>query len=149
MLPLLTLLACSCATNDVTDDTTSEQDTDVTPIGPTADALEIGPGISEHTIEQTIGSADETRYFSVSAPDDYSDESNYPVLFILHGNASGDPQVLPEKGMLNAVASLVDDNKLVAIAPRGFDNCWQLGPENSSATTAEEVAFIEGLIQQI
>ena len=51
--------------------------------------------------------------------------------------------------MLNAVASLVDDNKLVAIAPRGFDNCWQLGPENSSATTAEEVAFIEGLIQQI
>jgi hypothetical protein len=41
---------------------------------------------------------------------------------------------------------LVESNQFVAIAPRGYDNCWQLGPENSDATVEEETAFIDTLV---
>jgi poly(3-hydroxybutyrate) depolymerase len=146
---VLSFVVAGCEGVDASLVDTDEKTEVVTDTGPSPEPLGLAAGVNEYTLEQEINGVAASRYFTVATPPGFSAESSYPVVFVFHGNAAGNLDAEPEKGILNAVSGLVDDDQFVAILPRGYDNCWQLGYEASEATTEEETAFVETLVARL
>lgn len=130
---------------DTDDDVVTDTDQDP---GVEIDPLEMMAGVTDGTWTQTIGGSDQVRHFTISVPDSIDTSSPKPIVFLFHGNAAANPDARPEQGMIMSVDALVSAGEFVAIAPRGVDNAWQLGPESSSATTEEELIFFEYLLER-
>lgn len=107
------------------------------------------PGSNTVDLTQEINGAIENRRLYIDTPDDLDASNNLPVLFVFHGNAAGNPNAMPALGTMNAYANLVDEGQFVGVYPAGFDNCWQLGSEMSAASTADEVDFIEKIMNSL
>ena len=77
LLILLTLVGTACSPDSdptTPPDTDDTQDTDDTDPPAGSSGLDIQPGVVEHTDTQSIGGEDKERYFSISAPDDFSEQ---------------------------------------------------------------------------
>ena len=107
------------------------------------------PGSNTIDLTQEINGTIENRRLYIDTPDDLDASQSLPVLFVFHGNAAGNPAAMPALGTMNAYAALVDEGQFVGVYPAGFDNCWQLGSEMSAASTADEVDFIEKIMNSL
>ena len=116
---------------------------------PMAEPLTLAPGQNELTWQQMVNGSMATRTFIVNTPPDFDATQSYPVVFVFHGNAGGNPNATPHQGLVSATNEMVQDKEFIAVMPQGYDNCWQLGPENSNATTQDEMDFVAMMVSRL
>jgi poly(3-hydroxybutyrate) depolymerase len=116
---------------------------------PMVEPFTLTPGENELTWQQMVNGSMATRNFIVNTPPDFDATQNYPVVFVFHGNAGGNPTATPHQGLVSATNEMVQDKEFIAVMPQGYDNCWQLGPENSNATTQDEMDFVAMIISRL
>ncbi|MBL92214.1 MAG: hypothetical protein CMH56_10460 [Myxococcales bacterium] len=126
--------------------TTSQTDAGQPPM---AEPLTLTAGQNELTWQQMVNGSMATRNFIVNTPPDFDATQNYPVVFVFHGNAGGNPNATPHQGLVSATNEMVQDKEFIAVMPQGYDNCWQLGPENSNATTQDEMDFVAMMVSRL
>lgn len=103
---------------------------------------EIPAGESSFTIPQTIDGVVEDRPVYIRAPSVTDPNQQYPLLFYFHGNG-GNGMSYFNNGSLNTI---IDSENVIGIYPQGFNNAWNLGPEN---TNADELEFIDLLMAEL
>lgn len=99
-------------------------------------------GISTFMITQEIDGVMEERPITVRAPNVIDPTINYPLLFAFHGNG-GVGASFANNGELNTI---INNENVIGIYPQGFNNAWNLGPEN---TNADDIAFVDSIMQYL
>lgn len=104
--------------------------------------LELPAGETTLSIQQVIDGVTENRPVYVRAPTNIVVGQQYPLLFYFHGSG-GNANAYFNNGSLNTI---IDTEGVIGIYPQGFNNVWNLGPENSNA---DDLAFIDLVMTEL
>ncbi len=92
---------------------------------------------------------DYERSFEIYIPKDYSDNFNYPLVFILHGGGG------TAKGLIRTTNSrfnqLADQHRFIAVYPNGVEKSWNDGARDTVGVARKlninDVGFFEKMIE--
>ncbi len=99
-------------------------------------------GTTTLDIPQSIDGIIEDRPVYIQAPSNILTTQQYPVLFYFHGNGGNASQFLNNPSL----NTIIENEGVIGIYPQGFNNAWNLGPEN---TNADEMEFMDLLFAEL
>ena len=126
--------------SEPSDEPTSEATVDRPP-----EPLDLVAGVQNYSLTQMIDDDLVERPVFVHTPPLFDSNSNYPVLFVFHGNGSNEPNDIAEASVPQH-AELVNSGAYIGVYPQGHLNSWNLGQELS---TADDEAFIQHIVAQL
>ena len=120
----------SDSTSTITDDSSDDNN------GPIAFALTT----KTINIPQTIDGVIQNRPVIIQTPNEIDSTIDYPIVFAFHGRGGS------HTNWVNTLTNFTTSGDFIGIYPQGFLDCWNLGPEPS---TADDVEFVNLIIQEL
>ena len=100
---------------------------------------------SNAQISSSISFGGQSRSFIVYAPASYIPGNPVPLVFVLHG-LTQTGQAIMNVSNFNSVA---DTANFILVYPDGISNAWNINANLPGASTADDIGFIEALIDTI
>jgi polyhydroxybutyrate depolymerase len=100
---------------------------------------------SNSQISSSISFGGQSRSFIVYAPASYIPGNPVPLVFVLHG-LTQTGQAIMNVSNFNSVA---DTANFILVYPDGISNAWNINANLPGASTADDIGFIEALIDTI
>jgi len=91
-------------------------------------------------IPQSIDGVIQNRPVIIQAANEIDPTINYPIVFAFHGRGGS------HTNWVNQLNNFTTSGAFVGIYPQGFLDCWNLGPEPS---TADDVAFVNLIVEEL